>query len=67
MIIKYETHNEIMNAFWDANEALQHERGLFKSHNEYSALCRTAFSFFIDSLHRDGAITDKQVEEITIE
>lgn len=37
-----------------------------KSHNEQNATVRTEFSFFIDSLQRDGFISEKLAQKVTL-
>ena len=37
-----------------------------KSHNEQNATVRTEFTFFIDSLRRDGLISERLAGKVTL-
>jgi len=57
---------QIKNMFWKEYPEFKGERRDWKIQNQYKADIRITFCDFIDRLHRDGLITDKQVSEITL-
>jgi hypothetical protein len=64
--MKKYTFKQIRDMFFECHPQFAHERRYRKSQNEYSTDCRCAFVDFVDSLHKDGTITDKQSFGITL-
>lgn len=61
------THAQIRRQFWESlPKDLQKDYRKTKKHNQYNATIRSAFAPFIDSLYRDGLITDAQASKITL-
>lgn len=52
--------------FFELHPQYQSERRYRKPQNEYSTNCRCAFVDFVDSIHKNGMITDKQRFWITL-
>ena len=61
------TFKEIRKMFWNnATPEMNREYRVRKTQNDYSCDIRTAFVDFIDSLERDGKITESQPFRITL-
>ena len=60
------TFKQVRDLFFETYPEFQSERRVRKSQNEYSCDCRCAFCDFVDSLNKDGQITDKQAFKITL-
>lgn len=60
------TFKEVRNLFFAEYPQFAHERRARKSQNNYSTDCRCYFCDFVEFLRRDGCITDKQAESITL-
>ena len=60
------TFKQVRDLFFDTYSVFQSERRVRKSQNEYSCDCRCAFCNFVDSLNKDGKITDSQAFKITL-
>ena len=60
------TFKQVRDLFFENFPEFQSERRVRKHQNEYSCDCRCAFCDFVDSLHKDGQITDKQADKITL-
>ena len=58
----YTTQKQIRKAFKEHCQAYKTS----KSHNEQNATIRTEFSFFIDSLQRDGLISERLAGKVTL-
>ena len=63
MEYEFKTVSQVRAAFWQGWPA-EFKRG--KKHNEYNATIRSEFSLFIDMLHRDGLISDKLANRVTL-
>lgn len=59
------TQKEIRAAFWQGNEHLKHFVKS-KRQNTYSATIRSEFVEFIDMLNKDGHISDKLADRVTL-
>ena len=62
----YKTITEIRNAFWDINPEFQPERRSRKRQNDYRTDIRCSFVDFVDSLQRDGQISEKLAYRVTL-
>ena len=60
------TFKQVRDLFFENFPEFQSERRVKKHQNDYSCDCRCAFCNFADSLHKDGQITDKQADKITL-
>ena len=60
------TFKQVRDLFFENFPEFQSERRVRKHQNEYSCDCRCAFCNCADSLHKDGQITDKQADKITL-
>ena len=60
------TFKQVRDLFFDTYSVFQSERRVIKSQDKYSCDCRCAFCDFVDSLNKDGQITDKQAFKITL-
>jgi len=67
------THKEIKNLFWETFPDLPRRRYRYSPNRfdktaelVYPIDTRTAFCDFIDALHKDGQITDKQANSIIL-
>jgi len=60
------TFKQVRDLFFENFPEFQSERRVRKHQNEYSCDCRCAFCDFVDSLNKDGQITDKQADKITL-
>ncbi len=60
------TFKQVRDLFFENFPEFQSERRVRKHQNEYSCVCRCAFCDFVDSLNKDGQITDKQADKITL-
>lgn len=64
--MKKYTFKQIRDMFFEWHPQFAHERKYRKTQNEYSTNCRCAFVDFVDSIHKNGMITDKQRFWITL-
>lgn len=64
--MKKYTFKQIRDMFFECHPQYQSERRYRKPQKEYSTNCRCAFVDFVDSIHKDGMITDKQAFWITL-
>jgi hypothetical protein len=68
----YASQTNIRRAFWDQHPGYLHERKQYKPgrepklHNDYSEECRMVFHQWKDSLHRQGLMTDKLCQSVTL-
>lgn len=60
------TFKQVRDMFFDLHPQFMRERRSRKCQNDYSCDCRCAFVDFVDALHKDGQITDKQAFNITL-
>jgi len=56
--------NEVIELFWGLHPDLK--RNEYGGHNDQNPTTRTAFSFFIDGLARDGGISEELASNITL-
>jgi hypothetical protein len=68
--MKYTTQKQVRSAFWEAHPSFDHqarEAGIrSKRQNEHCATVRCAFVDYVDSLARDGQITEKLASRVTL-
>jgi hypothetical protein len=64
------TFKEIRALFWETHPGLETQarkaRRISKPQNDQDTETRCAFCDFIDALHRNGQITDRTAERITL-
>ena len=60
------TFSEVRNLFFETFPQYKSERRARKSQNEYSCDCRCAFVDFVDSLMKDGKISERAADNITL-
>jgi len=60
------TINEVRESFWNTFPEFQSERKATKRQNQYNATIRSEFVRYVDSLHRDGIISDKLANRVTL-
>ena len=60
------TFKEVRNLFFAEHPQFTHERRARKSQNAYSCDCRCYFCDFVEFLRRNGDITDKQADRLTL-
>jgi len=60
------TITEIRNAFWEAHPEYAADRRSRKRQNDYKTDIRCAFCDYLDSLHKDGQITDRLCDKATL-
>ena len=64
------TQKEVRSAFWDYLKEVapklsqEYKRG--KRQNDYNATIRSCFCGFVDSLQKDGIITEKLAYNVTL-
>lgn len=65
---EYEMEDEdaARESFWDEHPEFEDEYDEGKSHNDYSAEIRTAFSQWLDGACRDGRLSDELAFEVTL-
>ena len=62
------TFKQVRKMFWDeiATDEMRKEYRTRKTQNDYSCDIRCAFVDFVDSLAKDGQITWKQADNLTL-
>jgi hypothetical protein len=64
------TQKEIREAFWEAHPSFDHQARAAgirsKPQNQQCATVRCAFVDFVEHLHRDGQISDKLADRVTL-
>lgn len=60
------TFKQVRNLFFELYPEFQTERKYRKPQNDFSTTCRCCFVDFVDSLCKDGQITRKQANNITL-
>lgn len=60
------TFAAVRNSFWDAHPQFKKDFRVNKRQNEYCTDIRCAFVDYVDYLHRDGQITDKLANNVTL-
>lgn len=58
------TQHEVRRSFWATHP--QYKRKGRKTQNEYPAAVRCAFVDFVDTLHRDGQISESLAYRVTL-
>lgn len=62
----YLTFKQVRDMFFDTFSMYQSERKRGKKQSDFTCDCRTAFCDYVDNLHKDGRISDKQAFNITL-
>ena len=60
------TISEIRNAFWEANPQFKEYRRSRKRQNDYHAEIRCSFVDWLDSVNKDGLISDELANKATL-
>ena len=60
------TQKQVRKLFWESFTEFKSEYRTRKKQNDYNCTIRSSFNFFIDSLCRDGQITQKQADKYTL-
>ena len=60
------TQKEVRKAFWDSFPQFKSEYRANKRQNEYHTDIRCSFVDFVDCLQRNGQISDKLAERVTL-
>ena len=63
---KFLTFSEVRNLFFEEFPQYKSERRTRKSQNEYSCDCRCAFVDFVDFWRKDGKISERAADNITL-
>lgn len=63
---KYMTFKEVRNLFFNEFPMYKGERKKGKKQGDFTCDCRTSFCDYVDYLHKDGRISDKQAFNITL-
>jgi hypothetical protein len=62
----YRTISEIRSAFWESHPEFIADYRTKKRQNDYKADIRTAFCDWLDSIHKDGLVSDRLRESATL-
>ncbi len=60
------TFKEIRESFWSCYPEFKDDYRKTYKQNQYNATIRTAFCMYVDSLQRNGDITESQAYRITL-
>lgn len=60
------TFTQVRDLFFAEHPQFAHERRARKSQNDYTTDCRVYFCDFVEFLRRDGQITDRQADRLTL-
>ena len=60
------TQAEVRRAFWDSHPDLSRKRISYGDHKTYTTDTRSAFVDFVDSLARDGTISERLASKVTL-
>ena len=60
------TIKEVRESFWNDFPKFQSERKATKRQNQYNATIRSEFVQYVDSLQKDGIISDKLANRVTL-
>lgn len=60
------TQNEVRRAFWEENPEFKSEYKRSYKQNQYNATIRSAFVMWVDFIHKDGRISDKLADRVTL-
>ena len=63
---KFLTFSEVRNLFFETFPQYKSERRARKSQNEYSCNCRCDFVDFVDFLMKDGKISERTADNISL-
>lgn len=63
---KYYTFKEVRNMFFEMCPEFKAERKKGKKQNDFSCDCRCTFVDFVECLRKNGEISDKQVDKLTL-
>lgn len=63
---KYLTFKQVRDIFFDTYPMYQSERKRGKEQKDFTYNCRYDFILFVDSLHKEGLLSDKQKFNITL-
>lgn len=62
----YKSIAQIRQAFWEAHPEFKNEYRTRKRQNDYKTDIRCAFVDWLDSIHKDGQISDKLANTATL-
>ena len=62
----YYTITQVRNAFWESNPQFKEYRRTRKRQNDYNTDIRCAFCDWLDSIHKDGLISDRLADKATL-
>ena len=62
----YTTQAQVRRAFWEDHPNLEGREGSRKLQNKCSTDTRSAFVDFVDTLHRQGFISDALAQRVTL-
>ena len=60
------TISEVRKSFWNEFPQFLNEYKKIKRQNEYSCDCRCAFVEYVDYLQKDGVISEKLANKVTL-
>ena len=60
------SQQQVRQLFWDSFPEFKPEYRVKKRQNEYPTDVRCAFVFFVNMLHKDGGISEKLVNRVTL-
>lgn len=60
------TITAVRKAFWEAHPQFKSEYRVKKRQNAYNATIRTAFVDYVDSIRRDGVISEGLAQRVTL-
>ena len=63
----YTSQQAIRQAFWESFPNISNQRINYNGERTYTADTRAAFVDFVDSLQRDGAISDALADRVTLD
>jgi len=61
-----EDKDDVRNAFWSDNYAIECDRDDAKSQNDYNATIRTMFVDWLDNAHRTGRLSDGLAGDVAL-
>ena len=62
----YKTISQVRKAFWEAFPQFRSDYRVKKRQNDYCCNIRCCFVDFVDMIHRDGQISDKLSNNVTL-
>lgn len=60
------TQSQVRSSFWESHPEFSHLRRSRKRQNDYPADVRVAFVNYVDGLAKDGVISRKLAERVTL-